>query len=76
MFESGNELDWCSAVVVKDRVVVRLLFKAVSRILGELHVLRKGIILELILSFENICLIIFCGFINPQKFFNSKKFPD
>ena len=33
-------------------MVVRLLSKAVSRILAELHVLSKGIILELISSFK------------------------
>ena len=52
-------------------MVVTLLSKAVSRILSELHVqvLSKGIILELISSFKNICLINFRCFIDPQKFF-------
>ena len=57
-------------------MVVRVLSEAVSRILAELHVLSKGIILELILSFKNICLINVRGFIDPRKFLNSEKFPD
>ena len=57
-------------------MVVRLLSKAVSRILAELHVLSKGIILGLISSFKNIFLINFRGFINPRKFLTMKKFPD
>ena len=40
------------------------------------QVLSKGIILELISSFKNIRLIIFCGFIDPQNFFNNKNFLD
>ena len=70
-----NERDWYAVVVVKDGVVVKFLSKAVSRILAELHVLSKSIILELI-SFKNICLLNFCGFINPRDFFNDEKFPD
>ena len=45
-----NERNWYAVVVVEDSVVVRLLSKAVSRILAELHVLSKGIILELTLT--------------------------
>ena len=43
---------------------VRLLSKAVSRILEELHVLSKGIIFELISSSKLIRLINFRGFID------------
>ena len=63
-----------AVVVVKDGVVVRLLSKAVSRMMAELHVLSKGISLELISSFKYIHLMIFCGFISPQKLFNNKNF--
>ena len=52
VFESCNEHDWYTVVVVKDGVVVRLLSQAASGILAELHVLSKGIIVELILSFR------------------------
>ena len=41
-----------------------------------IHVLSKGIILELILAFKNIGLINFCGFIDPRKIFKQEKFPD
>ena len=53
-------------------MIVRLLSKAASRILAELRVLSKDINLELISSLKYI----FCGFIDPQKFFNKEKFPD
>ena len=78
VFESHyNDQDWYAVVVVKDGVVVRLSFKALSRIPAELHVLSKGIIIQLILSFEKYSLINFRGFIDPQKFFETwKKFPD
>ena len=79
MLESHNECVCYAVVEVKDRVVVhvhvRLLSKAVSRIVAELYVLSKGIILELISSFRNACLINFCGFIKARKFFGDEKFP-
>ena len=52
-------------------MVVRLLSKAISRILAEVHVLSKGIILELISSLKNIRLKNLRGFIHPQNFFNN-----
>ena len=45
VFDSCNECDWYAVVVVKDSVVV-------SRILAELHVLSKVVILELVSSFK------------------------
>ena len=48
-------------------MVVRLLSKAVSRILEELHVLSKGIILGLISSFKTIHFINFHGYIDQRK---------
>ena len=46
MFESHNECDCYTVVVVKDGMVVRLLFKAVSRLLAELHMLSKVLFLN------------------------------
>ena len=60
-------------LIVKDGVIVRLSSKEVSRVLAELHVLSKGVIIELISSFKNIRLLNFCGFIDSQKIFNSEK---
>ena len=57
------------SVVLNDDVVVRLLSKAVSRILAELHVLSKGIIFEIILPFKSIGLRNFLWFHRPRKIF-------
>ena len=57
-------------------MIARLFSKAVLRILPELHVLSNGSIIELISSFKDIRLIIFCSFIKLQKFFHDEKFPD
>ena len=76
LFKSRNQCHSYTVVVVKDGLVVTLLFKELSRILDELHALSKGINLELILSFNNICLTNFHGFNDPQNSFNNEKFLD
>ena len=53
-------------VVVKDGMVVRLLSQTESRILAEQDLLSMGIILELISSLQNIYLINFHSFIDPE----------
>ena len=45
VFDSCNERDWYAVVVIKDSMVV-------PRILAELHVLSKVVILELVSSFK------------------------
>ena len=75
VLESRNEREWYAVVVVKDGTVVRFLFKVISRILEELHVLSKGIILELIRLFKN-SVNKYPWFHRPTKIFNAEKFPD
>ena len=43
---------------------------------GRTNVLSKGIVLKITLSFKNTRFINFCGYIDPQKSFNNKKFLD
>ena len=73
-----NECNWYAVVVhvVKDGVVVRLLSKTVSKLLAEVHALKKGTTFELNSSFKNTRLINFHGFIDQRKFYNNEKFPD
>ena len=73
VFESHIERDWY-AVVVNGGVVVRLLSKTVSRILAELHMLSKDIILELTSSFKNICWINFVVSLTHKNFLTRKHF--
>ena len=64
-----------AVVVVKDRmVVIRLFSQTVSRILAELEVLSMGIIHKQISSFQNIYLINFCGFTDPENFLTTIHF--
>ena len=76
VFESHNQHDWYAVVVVRDGLAVRLYPRQYQGYWQNLQVLIKGVFLELILSFENICLINFHGFIDPRKFFNNEKYPD
>ena len=63
-----------SLTINKSLTIVWLLFKAVWRILAKLHLLNKGIILELISFLKYNRLIIIHGFMDPRNFLTPKSF--